>query len=112
MLIQPYVENSLKHGLLHKENDKQLNIDFTQKNENTINCTITDNGIGREASSRIKTQVNKIPSSFSSQAVKNRLSLLNELEDVHVGVQIVDLTNSRGGAVGTKVILNIPILKS
>ena len=112
MLIQPYVENALKHGLLHKENEKQLSISFTQENARTISCIILDNGIGRKASAIIKAQVKKLQPSFSAKANESRLNLLNERGDVPVGVQTVDLTNAQGEAAGTKVILEIPILKN
>ncbi|ANH59283.1 tetratricopeptide repeat-containing sensor histidine kinase [Dokdonia donghaensis] len=112
MLIQPYVENAIKHGLLHKEINKKLHISFTQNTNKTISCTITDNGIGREASSKIKSKVKNLQPSFSSQANANRLNLLNEREDVQVGVQIRDLKDTQGISTGTQVVIVIPILKN
>ncbi len=112
MLIQPYVENALKHGLLHKERDKKLHISFTQNTTQTITCSITDNGVGREASTKIKSQVKILQPSFSSQANESRLNLLKQREDVQIGVEIRDLTDTQGRASGTQVILDIPILKN
>ena len=54
LLIQPFVENSLKHGLLHKSNDRKLSVEFANsQDEDVVVCTITDNGIGRQKSAEI-----------------------------------------------------------
>ena len=50
MLVQPYVENAIKHGLSHKQGDKKLIVTFAAGEERTLQVTIEDNGIGREAS--------------------------------------------------------------
>ena len=112
MLIQPYVENALKHGLLHRLENRELQISFTQKNEHTIQCNIIDNGIGRKASAKIKEQRDAIHTSFASQATENRLELLNQTQAQKIGVHITDLHNEDGTPQGTQVQLDIPILKS
>jgi sensor histidine kinase YesM len=48
MLIQPYVKNALKHGLLHRKTGRKLPITFTNESDKTITCYIEDNGVGRE----------------------------------------------------------------
>jgi LytS/YehU family sensor histidine kinase len=52
MLLQPYVENAVKHGLLHKKGDKKLDILFSLKDKKLI-CKITDNGVGRKRTAKI-----------------------------------------------------------
>ena len=74
MLIQPFVENSIKHGLLHKAGNKELNIYFEENEaENYIKCTIIDNGIGREKSNEIKSKNNLKHQSFSTKSIDKRL---------------------------------------
>ncbi len=74
MLIQPIVENSIKHGLLHQKGDKKVGVNFDIDNEEThLICTVIDNGIGREKSAEIKAKNHSTHNSFSTQAIKQRL---------------------------------------
>lgn len=112
MLIQPYVENALKHGLLHKDGERILHISFTQSKKEIISCAIQDNGIGRKASAIMKEQQGVMHQSFATQANENRLQLLNYKENKKIGVEIIDLYDQLGNVQGTKVTLDIPLLKS
>ncbi|WP_162846469.1 tetratricopeptide repeat-containing sensor histidine kinase [Flavobacterium dankookense] len=105
MLIQPFVENSIKHGLLHKKGEKnvKINFNFDQKEEFLI-CTIEDNGIGRKKSQGIKS--NKSHNSFSTNSVAQRLQLINERKTGEV-LMYIDLEDEKGNAIGTRVILKI-----
>jgi two-component system, LytTR family, sensor kinase len=109
MLIQPFVENSIKHGLLHKSGNKKVYINFElATNEEYIICTIIDNGIGRQKSAEIKAKNQNHYQSFSTESIKQRLELINEnlkLENLITYSDIVenDLVS------GTKVVVNIPI---
>lgn len=80
MLLQPIVENALKHGLRHKEGSKQLSISFQLNNDN-LEIKIIDNGIGRAASAKIN-QYRKNHQSFAGSAIENRIKFLNEKEGV------------------------------
>lgn len=108
MLIQPYVENALKHGLLHRKTGRKLSITFTNESDKTITCYIEDNGVGRERSAAIKAQSQYMHVSFATKATENRLSLLNYQKDRKIGVEIMDLFKEDGSARGTRVILSIP----
>lgn len=106
MLIQPYVENAIKHGLWHKKNDKKLKILFYKKNE-LLNIEIIDNGIGIEASKRINARKHK-HKSFSMQANKTRLDIIQDRHKNKLSIQTIDI--SEGGEIkGTKVTLQIPL---
>jgi Histidine kinase len=106
MLIQPFVENALKHGLLHKKGDKKLRIEFILENEN-LSCTITDNGVGRERAAEISARKSKDHESFSVESIKSRFDILNELYKMDLGVRYLDLKEN-DQAIGTQVILSIP----
>lgn len=107
MIIQPFVENAIKHGLLHRKGNKQLNISFT-RDKNDLLITIEDNGVGRKTSGELKNNKNKKHSSFSISANKKRLELLNAKKKNTIGLLIVDKTDEMGRGIGTKVLINIP----
>ncbi|WP_397363606.1 histidine kinase [Olleya sp. R77988] len=109
MLIQPYVENALKHGLLHKKGDRKLNVSISKISEKTIECIIEDNGIGREKSREINKKREGQHKSFALKATTERLDLLNYGLENKIGVKIIDLKENDQGT-GTKVVLKIPIL--
>lgn len=106
MLIQPFIENALLHGLLHKEGLKKLHINFEQ--EDNLICTITDNGVGREKAKEIKERQKSKHESFAVQAIKKRLTILEERFDSSIGFEYFDITEN-GQATGTKVVIKMPI---
>lgn len=107
MLIQPYVENAIKHGLLHKKDNRVLKINFFyNQSDEEITCIIHDNGIGRKKASELNKNKHK---SFASKANFDRLELLNKYRQKNIGVTIEDLYNEME-PIGTKVILKIPVL--
>jgi tetratricopeptide (TPR) repeat protein len=110
MLIQPYVENALKHGLLHRKNNRKLNISIHKNSENIIECIIEDNGIGRIKSKEINKRKGSQHKSFALKATTERLDLLNFGKEKKIGVEIIDLVENEE-AKGTKVVLKIPIIK-
>lgn len=107
MIIQPYVENAIKHGLLHKTGDKQVDLSFFIKND-MLCILITDNGIGRKRSEVINKQRKESHRSFAMQANKKRIELLNE-ERKNITVQFEDLYDELENAAGTKVLISVPI---
>ncbi len=109
MIIQPYVENAVKHGLLHKSGEKKLNIHFSLVNEHTLCCTVTDNGIGRKRSSEINEMRQKKYSSFATGATQKRLELLNYRKKELISVTYQDLSDFNVQPSGTIVTINIPI---
>ena len=104
MLLQPYVENALWHGLMHKENDRQLFIGFKKINEDVFQCVVDDNGIGREKALRIKEQQNKGRSHVSRgmSISKERIDLLR-LQEQHASLEIIDKYDDRGTPTGTRI---------
>lgn len=110
MLIQPYVENALKHGLLHKKDNRILEIFISKVSDEIIECVIEDNGVGRERSKEINRKRSEQHKSFALKATNERLDLLNHGREKKIGVEVIDLKEN-DVAVGTKVILKIPILK-
>ena len=110
MLIQPYLENAIKHGLLHRKGEKYLLITFERK-KNLLVVTIDDNGIGRKRSEELNRIKNEKHLSFSSQANEKRLEILNRntANQAEIALNIIDKYDQNGIATGTSVILSIPL---
>lgn len=108
MIIQPYVENAIKHGLLHKQGDKQLRMEFAQTG-NLLTVIIDDNGIGRKKAMEHNSRKDGLHRSFASQANGKRLELLNKGSGTQLGVEILDKRDEYGNDTGTRVILTIPL---
>ncbi len=107
MLIQPYIENVFKHGLLHKKGSKALEIVFTKKNNKLI-CTIQDNGVGRKKSTEINKK-KKQHTSFSTKANEKRIAILNEMFNNEIRLDITDAFPEREDC-GTLITLHLPLL--
>ena len=105
LLIQPFIENAIKHGLLHKEGEKHLSIRFVLKN--SLICTITDNGVGRKASQEIQKRRTKAHPSFATKSIADRFLLLRKLYGEGLGVRYADLEEN-GKPSGTTVIIRMP----
>lgn len=108
MLIQPFVENAIIHGLSNKQGDGKLKVGLKPEGE-LMFCVIEDNGIGRKKAMEIKERSGKASHrSLGMQVTKERLDILNEKSKEKVSFRIFDLKDAEGNAAGTKVELKIP----
>jgi len=106
--LQPYVENAVKHGLLHKLGKKAVTIHFQKETEH-IKISIDDNGIGRQKSTELNAIKNKNHNSFATEAMQNRVNLLNQYNQKNISIQYIDKTNLNNQPTGTSVVFEIPI---
>lgn len=106
MLLQPFIENAIKHGLLHLKGEKKLDILFRKK-ENLLQISIDDNGIGRKRSNEINANNRKDHISFATNAIEKRLEILNKNKTKKITIQYVDKFEFEE-SIGTTVIINIP----
>lgn len=105
MLIQPFIENAVKHGLFHKETDRKLQVHMHV--EDALICVIEDNGIGRKAAQKINQQRNTKHQSYAISSIKKRLNMMQEKLKITIGLEYEDLEEN-GIATGTRVTLRIP----
>jgi len=105
MILQPFIENAIWHGLMPRTGSKRVDIQFVLSTDELLSCRIYDNGIGRVASARLK---NNHDNSTQHQSkglslVHERLHILEQLYQRTYQVDVVDKMDSSGGVEGTEV---------
>jgi ligand-binding sensor domain-containing protein len=108
LIIQPYVENAIWHGLMHKQDQGHLEIELGREN-GTLYCQITDDGVGRKRAAELKSKSASKNKSLGMQITAHRLELINTLSDKATTVDVIDLVDTSGEACGTRVVLKIPV---
>ncbi|MCW3161015.1 sensor histidine kinase [Chryseobacterium oryctis] len=103
LLLQPFVENAIKHGLLHKKTDKNLIIKFDDENE-YLKISIDDDGIGRKKSAELNSIKNKDHKSFATQSLAERIDILNKNLNPKIRLEYTD----KEPDLGTTVTLYLP----
>ena len=109
LLLQPYVENAIWHGLMHKPEGGNITIDIAQPDEYLLHIEISDDGIGREMAGQHKSKSATRQKSFGLKMTSERLDAINHIYKTKTEVKIVDLVDADGNAAGTKVIIEIPL---
>ena len=109
LLIQPFVENAIWHGLMHKPEGGKVSIAISQNAENKLHVEITDDGVGREKAIQYKSKSAMRQKSYGMKVTSERIELINQMYKTNTEVQIFDLKDKNQIGIGTKVILNIPI---
>jgi len=109
MLLQPYVENAILHGLTPGEKQGLLKINFFIEN-NFIHAIIEDNGIGRRKSNEINKDSHRSHASMGMKITQDRLKLLGNIQQTTYNARIIDLKDSDGNACGTRVEITWPVL--
>ena len=111
LMIQPFVENAIWHGLMHKEDDRKIYINFQMKEEEFIVCEVIDNGIGRKRAGEIR-QAKSVEVKHKSrgmQLIKDKLDILRQQFQSEVLIDISDVTGVGGEVLGTKVLIQLPL---
>lgn len=104
MLIQPYIENAVWHGLRYKESKGKLSLKFRKK-QNTLVVEIIDDGIGRKRSTELKTENQKKHNSTGLKNIEERLTIINKVYKANYRVSINDLNDPSG----TQVLIYLPL---
>ena len=109
LVIQPYVENAIWHGLMHLEDDGELLISF-DKQDDLLLCTIQDNGIGRDQAKENKSKSAIQRKSHGMKITSERLRLLDKLKGRGGEVEVIDLYSELRQSKGTKVMIKLPLI--
>ncbi|MEO6252253.1 MAG: histidine kinase [Ferruginibacter sp.] len=107
LIIQPYAENAIWHGLMHKEEKGKLEIKFYQR-EDFLCCCITDDGIGRTKAAALKSKSGSTHKSMGMRITADRIAMLKQKKQLDNCIKITDLVLDDGSPGGTEVVLTIP----
>jgi hypothetical protein len=106
MLLQPFCENAIWHGLMHKEGQGKLEIEMSVQ-DGELHCIIADNGIGREKATALKTKSGEKQKSFGLKVTSERLALFSNNQHGRSYYRTEDIYDAQGNTAGTKVNLVI-----
>jgi len=109
LIIQPYAENAIWHGLMHKEEKGQLDIDISEENDNLV-CRVSDNGIGRKKAEELGSKTATRHKSMGLHITADRIALIQKEQDMGPAVKILDLMNADGTAAGTEITITLPLI--
>jgi sensor histidine kinase YesM len=109
LLLQPYVENAIWHGLMAREEGGHIAIAVKMQDESLLEINITDNGIGRAAAAALRDKGSNKHRSYGMKATTERIALINQIYKTGASVFVHDLVNEDGQAAGTQVTLQIPV---
>lgn len=108
MLIQPFIENAIWHGITETRKDININIDFKKAGEQLV-CIIDDDGVGIDRSIANKKNNVETHTSVGIANIQNRIQLLNEKYGLACSIEIIDKSNLPGQLQGTRVTIRLPI---
>jgi histidine kinase/two component regulator with propeller domain len=106
LLLQPFVENAINHGILLKKDTAHLNITFSAPRENTIICVINDDGIGRKISATLNEEKEKKEGSYGDLMIKDLVSIFNKFEEMNIKIEIEDKEEPLTGTIVRILIKN------
>ncbi len=108
MILQPFVENAILHGLLPRTDKSGCLKLVIQQKEKSLLCSIEDNGVGREKAKELKENSILSHKSMAMKVTESRLQLLNGIQSEQL-VQVTDLVDAQARPCGTRVEVEIPI---
>jgi len=106
LLLQPFAENAIWHGLMHKDGNGHLEIELSI-DKKVLNCTITDDGVGRSKAAEIKSSSVEKQKSMGLKITADRLALLNQDNEQPTSFNVEDIIDNEGKPAGTRVILKM-----
>lgn len=110
MIAQPFVENAILHGIMHKPLGGHIFVTFS-KEGNALLCSIEDNGIGRAAAAEYRSKQAGKHQSMGVQITLERLALYDQKNGVQSSIQALDLADEEGMPAGTRILIKIGLAK-
>jgi ligand-binding sensor domain-containing protein len=107
MIIQPFIENAIWHGLMNKSGERSIVVRVLHKESHSLVIEVEDNGIGRKAAALIKTKNNKLHNSKAMELIEKRIDALKHLYQEQISVKIIDMVAESGEVIGTKAQITV-----
>lgn len=111
LLVQPFIENAMLHGLLHRKGQKVLDIQFSFQEEQLM-CTISDNGVGRKRAEEIQQRRKSVHQSFALDSIQKRLDILNQRYGEEKWRFWMEDLEEEGTPTGTRVFIQMPFIRA
>jgi len=108
MLIQPFIENAIQHGIRLKQDKGHIFVRFMLENNKVI-CEVEDDGVGREKAWEAKYQKRKTHKSLATTIINERIRTINKKMKQKIRLDIIDLKSEKNEPKGTKIVLNLPL---
>ena len=108
LIIQPYAENAIWHGLMHKEEKGKLLIELREEGDYLV-CSITDDGIGRKKAAELKSKSASTHKSMGMKITADRIASMKQRKSNENNIQITDLVLPDGSPGGTRVEIKIAL---
>lgn len=109
MLIQPFIENAIEHGVRHKETTGHIDVRFLLKG-NQLVCEVEDDGIGREKAWETEYRTRKEHKSLATSIIMDRIKAINRKMKQKIRLEIIDLKSEDNRPSGTRVVLDVPLI--
>jgi ligand-binding sensor domain-containing protein len=109
MLVQPYLENAIWHGLLHSTERGRLLLQFKHDNKGNLRVIIEDNGVGRARAAELKSKQVLKNKSHGMQITEDRIAIINRIHHINAACTVEDLLDATGRAAGTRVVIDLPL---
>jgi Histidine kinase/Y_Y_Y domain len=109
MIVQPFVENAIRHGIQHRtDNEGKIAVHFKKDHENNLYCTVTDNGVGRKKVSELKSKQHIEYQSKGTVITQKRINIINDQHKTNITILSEDVTADDNSIAGTKVTIYFP----
>jgi signal transduction histidine kinase len=109
MLAQPFIENSIEHGIRHRDTPGRIDIRFRLE-DSLIRFEVEDDGVGREKAKEIEARFGTKHRSMATSITRDRLMSINKKLKRKIRMEIVDLKDEEGEGIGTRVTFGIPVV--
>jgi sensor histidine kinase YesM len=109
MMVQPFVENAIIHGIASKKQNGHIEISFTSKDDKMMQCTIQDNGIGYYMTKQTNSHTSRKHTSLSEQIINERLAIYSRKFKTDTSINIQELKNKKNEPIGTNVKVLLPL---
>lgn len=110
LIIQPYVENAIWHGLMNKQDKGHLQVEIYQPADEILCIKISDDGIGRQKAAELKSKSASTHKSMGMRITADRIAMLQQKKQLDEVIKITDLVLNNGTVGGTEVLLEIPMM--